>query len=185
MRSAFEIEGREVALALVHEAVAGEVDEDAVVLFGDAGKPGIDLAAEVGEGGFVVGQHVHVFDAEVAAFGADERGEDGLGVAFGEVELLFVGEVAVVRDADDDGVADGDLYGFWGRGDGIELLDLEIALLGCGWAKAAEGQGRRRSPSSRGWAGERTLAQLARQEKWGGAWRVTCGPGGTRRLPGR
>ena len=127
---AFEIEGRQVALALVHEAVAGEVDEDAVILLGDAGEPGADLAADVGEGGFVAGEHVHVFDAEVAAFGADERGEDGLGVAFGELELLFVGEVAVARDADDDGVADRNRDGLGGgRGDGIELLDFEIALL--------------------------------------------------------
>ena len=116
MRSRVEIEGREVALALVHEAVAGEVDEDAVVLFGDAGQPGVDLAAEIGEGGFFVGQHVHVFDAEVAAFGADQRGEDGLRVALGELELVFVGKIAVVGDADDDGVASGMCTGLGRRG---------------------------------------------------------------------
>ena len=130
MRSGgFHVEGGEVALALVHEAVAGEVDEDAVVFFGDAGKPGIDLAAEVGEGGFFVGQQVHVFDAEVAAFGADQGGEDGLGVAVGEVELVFFGEVAVVRDADDYGVADGDLLGL---GSGLQFLEFEVSLLGLG-----------------------------------------------------
>src|ERR1019366_5755314 len=127
---AVDIKGREVALALVHETVAGEVDEDAVILLGDAGEPGIDLAAESGEGGLIVGEQVHVFDAEVAAFGADERGEDGLGVAFGEVELVLVRQVAVARDADDDGVTDRDPDGLGGaRGDGIELLDFEIALL--------------------------------------------------------
>ncbi len=110
--------------------MAGEVDEDAVVLLGNAGEPGIDLAADSGQSGFVIGQHVNVFDAEIAAFGADERGEDGLGVALGELKLIFVGEVAIAGDADDDGVADRDLRrAWWGPRDGIELLHFEIALL--------------------------------------------------------
>ena len=113
----------------VDEAVAGEVDEDAVVVFGDAGEPDFELVAEVGEGGFFVGQQVDVFGGEVAAFGADEGGVDGLGVAVGEVELVFFGEVAVVRDADDYGVADGDLLGL---GSGLQFLEFEVSLLGLG-----------------------------------------------------
>ena len=160
---AFEIEGREVALALVHEAVAGEVDEDAVVFFGDAGKPGIDLAADVGEGGFVVGEHVHVFDAEVAAFGADEGGEDGLGVAFGEVELVFVGEVAIAGDADDDGVADGDLMGFGGGGRYRAFSTLEIALLRRRLLGEGGGESARVSEEeseNRGWQAEKNASEV-------------------------
>src|ERR1019366_5864600 len=133
---ALEIERRQVALALEHETVAGEVDEDAVIRLGNTGEPGTDLAAHVGERGLVAGEQMDVLDAEVAAFGADERGEDGLGVAFGELELVFVRQVAVAGDADDDGVADGDLQGL-GGGDGVKSLDFEIALLGL----LGEGQG--------------------------------------------
>jgi hypothetical protein len=78
-----------------------------------------------------------------------------LGVAFGKLELLLVRQVAVARDADDDGVADRDLHGLDGRcGDGIELLDFEIALLGrLGLLGEGEGSGEGYGKESRGGEG--------------------------------
>jgi hypothetical protein len=77
----------EIAAALVDEAVTGEVDKDAVVVLGDGGEPGFEFMADVGEGSAVADEFVDVFGAEVAALGADEDGVDGLGVAFGVLEL--------------------------------------------------------------------------------------------------
>ncbi len=42
-----EIMGSQIPFALVHEAVPGEVDENAVVFAGDGGKPGLEFALDV------------------------------------------------------------------------------------------------------------------------------------------
>jgi hypothetical protein len=78
---------REVALAAGDESVAREVDQHTVVVFGDRGQPDLQLVADVGDGGLLVDQLVHVLGGKLAALRADERGVDVLGVAVGVLQL--------------------------------------------------------------------------------------------------
>ena len=75
--------GREVRLAGGDEAVAGEVDQHAVVVLGDGGQPDLQLVADVGDGRLLIDELVDVLRGELAAFGADECGVHVLGVAVG------------------------------------------------------------------------------------------------------
>src|SRR5262249_38821759 len=56
----FEIVRRQISLASADEAVSGEVDDDAIIGLRRAGKPDVDLSAEVGESRLLVGQNVYV-----------------------------------------------------------------------------------------------------------------------------
>ena len=72
-------------------------------------------------------QAVDVLGAEIAAFGADEDGIDGFGVALGEFQLRFGGQILVFGDADDQRVAA--RHSYRRRGRGVVLLVFEIAAL--------------------------------------------------------
>ena len=143
-----DIVRREVGFTGGDEAVPGEVDEDAVVAFGDGRKPDFELVANVGDGGFFVDELVDVLGGELSAFGADERRVDVFGVAVGVLELRGGREVFVGRDADDESVAawDGDGRIFCAGADRFEIARVGLLLLGCEWKREERGEGEERSP---------------------------------------
>ena len=130
-----DVVGRQVGLALCNKTVAGEVDQHTVILFGGRGQPLFQLAADIGERGLGADERVDVLRAEVAPLGTDQDRVDVFRVALGVLQLLALGQIPILRNADDQGVAarDHDRGGFGGGRRGRRrdiLLNSQVALRG-------------------------------------------------------
>jgi hypothetical protein len=87
-----------VAFAFDH-AVTGEEDDDHILPVDRAGQGGPESAAHGRESGRLIGQERELVGRETAAVRAAEKIGEVRGVAMGELELIFGGEVLIVRDA--------------------------------------------------------------------------------------
>jgi hypothetical protein len=100
-----DVRRREESAALVDVSAPGEVDQGAVVFCGDRRQPFLELVADVRKRGFGAEERMHVLGKELAACRGGQGGADQLGITFGVEKLVFLGEMGIGGDADDDGVA--------------------------------------------------------------------------------
>ena len=99
-RDIFEIDvvGRQICLAAINEAMAGEINQYPIVVFGDRGQPFFEFITEARERGSGTHQFVHVFRAKISALGADQDRVDRFRIALRKLKLLRRGKVLVIRD---------------------------------------------------------------------------------------
>ena len=100
-----DIRRGQVSPALVHEAVAGEVHDDAVGRRRYRWQPVLERLPNFGERRLRAGQQPHVLGRERTPFLADQDAVHRLGIAPGEQELLPLVEVAVLANADHERVS--------------------------------------------------------------------------------
>ena len=99
-----DIPRRQVALAVLHKAVSGEIHDHAIRGLGDRRQPLFQFAAQVGERRVSALQKVNILRRKRAAFVIDEDAIHRLGVTLWKLELLRGVKVSVLRDAHDQGV---------------------------------------------------------------------------------
>ena len=95
----------QVSPSVLHEPVPGEVDDHAVGRRRHRGQPFLERIPDVGQRRLRTRQQPHVLGWKRTAHVADEHAVHRLGVALREQQLPGLVEVAVLADADDEGVA--------------------------------------------------------------------------------
>src|SRR5580700_9927508 len=104
----------EIALSAPNETVAGEIDQHAVILFGNGWKPLFEFVPQVRERRSRADDQVNIVGRKLASFRTYQSRVDFIGVAIGELQLPFLRKVLVAGDANDKRIAarDLDLPGF-------------------------------------------------------------------------